>query len=181
MDCSLVAVNPTSPVVSEPASPSGLLIAAKDPRPGDGMMQSKSGSLALLRLDSESPRDPPEDSMTSNLRPDSVTPVPSDTEHVTSVAGRTGADGLLPSSQQQRPRSSTPGKFSCSVCRLNFKQERDFNRHDCFLVAQGVAGRGDMEHQEEEEGGQKEPEFKKIQHASIFQCPFKKCTKYKVK
>jgi hypothetical protein len=78
----------------------------------------------------------------------------------------------------KRPKSGTPGKFVCENCSLNFKLERELKTHDCFfLVSDGKRKVASPPRSREEPRDEQPPEKKK---KTTFQCPFKKCTKYKV-
>jgi hypothetical protein len=80
--------------------------------------------------------------------------------------------------RQKRPKSGTPGKFVCENCSLNFKLERELKTHDCFfLVSDGKRKVASPPRSREEPRDEQPPEKKK---KTTFQCPFKKCTKYKV-
>jgi hypothetical protein len=81
--------------------------------------------------------------------------------------------------RQKRPKSGTPGKFVCENCSLNFKLERELKTHDCFfLVSDGKRKAASPPRSREEPRDEQPPEKKK---KTTFQCPFKKCTKYKVR
>ena len=164
------------------ASPEPPVISTEPPPPG-----SHSPVPQVQSVDSSAQLESRLDSVGQELKPGSpeqqavsVSPAALDDARVeSSTSAGPITRGRRPS-DQQRPKSSTPGKFFCPACGLNFKQEKDLQRHDCFLLASDVeSGQGQARRHSQEASGEERGEMN--MERTAFRCPFKKCTRYKVR
>jgi hypothetical protein len=86
-------------------------------------------------------------------------------------AGNSGAPVRHPSGDQ-------PPKFSCSVCCLKFKQEKDLQKHDCFLVVSDLKQKQRKRKLSSRTSSKKR--HQKNSDEAFFQCPFQDCSTLEV-
>jgi hypothetical protein len=88
-------------------------------------------------------------------------------------------DSLVqPAEPVRHPSGDQSAQFSCSVCSLKFKKERDMQKHDCFLLASDSKPKGRKRKLGSRTSSKKRSKKKKDK--MFFQCPFQDCNELEV-